>query len=334
MADPKTKELKSKKRLQSDMLGVDLSDHTLKAVRLKKTKVGLVLAGASLLQRNPESSGELPRIPRELLAHHVSICYSGNESIIRLLSLPGAGKTKLSEHQLREQIGVNSEYRLAYSDVSTEVRGERKVVAVAIRDEKAREILSMFDQPTPAPVSLEVSGLAALTAFMASPQFSESKDAFGFIDSGSSVNMVAFFCRGQLVLLRKFDFGGDALVEKVSRHLGLERDVAMGLVNDGAFDLSEPVKDLVGPFFRQLSISKDFVERHQRTRLDRLYVTGGMSLSKYWMGEIARKMGVRVLSWEALNGLSIEGQLPSEISTMACRFSSSIGAALGAMQQR
>lgn len=324
----------SKKKPHSEMLGLDLSSTGRKLVRLKQAKSGWGVVGMEL---QPLPSGEngtgYPAIPRELAAHQVSLCLSGTNSIIRLITLPGRPETqRLTESSLREQIGVNDDYRLSFRMLPHDGKGETRLLAVAIANEKVTEVLTEFDKPQPAPLSLELSGLSALEAFMHGSEVRGEDDAFGFIESGANINLVAFFCKGQLVLLRKFDFGGEALVEKVQRHLGLEREVAMGLVSEGSFDLSDPVRDVVEPFFRQLSISKDFVERHQRTRLKQIFVSGGMSLSQYWTRELAREMGVTITPWNPFERLPIDGNIPPDLKKVGARFTSAVGAAIGGIE--
>ena len=331
--DAESVEVKSRK-VQTDMLGLDESSSGRKMVRLKKAKSGWSLEGIGFQPRPEEAGAGYPELHKELVAHHVSLCYSSSDSIIRLITLPGrADAMKLRESNLREQIGVTPDFRLSYKILPSEGRGETRLLAVAVRDDKAQEIVSAYNQPQPAPISLELAGLASLAAFMKGREVVEEQDAFGFIESGANVNLVAFFCKGQLVLLRKFDFGGDALVDKVQRHLGLEREVAMGLVSEGSFDLSEPVKDVVDPFFRQLSISKDFVERHQRSRLRHLYISGGMSLSRYWIRELGQELGVKVSSWDPFERLDIQGTLPPEFAGSGARYTSCVGAAIGSMEE-
>lgn len=323
----------SKKKSHPEMLGVDLSSTGRKLIRLKKADSGWTVVA---MDYQPLPSGEdgaiNPGISRELAAHQVSVCLSGTNSIIRLITFPGRPEAqRLTEGALRDQIGVNEDYRLSYRIFPSDGKGETRLLAVAHPDDKVAEVLKEFDQPQPAILSLEVSGLAALEAFMQGTEVRESDEAFGFIESGANTNLVGFFCKGQLVLLRKFDFGGDALIEKVQRNLGLERDVAEGLVSEGSFDLTDSVRELVDPFFRQLSISKDFVERHQRVRLKNMFVSGGMSLSQFWTRELSQKLGVNITPWNPFDQLPIQGKIPPDLKKMGPRFSSAVGTAIGAL---
>lgn len=327
-ADKKNKRARS--RVQADMLGLDFTTQGTKGVRIKRTNSGLAVTAAGAVEEKDDSLD----LPRTMNSHHVAFCASSPEAVIRLITLPGNVGAKINESQLREQIGIKDTFRLTYTVVPTENKGERRILAVGIPLKTVQDLLGYFDQPQPAPISMEVSSLSALTAFMKAEKPLKNDEAYGFIESGSHVNLVSFFSRGQLVLLRKFDFGGSALIDKVQRHLGLERDVAAGLVTEGSFDLSEPVRDVVGPFFRQLSISKDFVERHQRTRLGRVYISGGMSISRYWLRELSSELGMDVVPWNPFTELELDLKTKQNelLEKEGARYTAALGAALGAME--
>ena len=72
---------------------------------------------------------------------------------------------------------------------------------------------------------------------------------------------MVFVNKGAIILARKLDVGGDAVVDRVQKHLGVEREMAESIMSEGAIDISQSVREVIDPFLRQMMISRDFVER-------------------------------------------------------------------------
>jgi Tfp pilus assembly PilM family ATPase len=216
------------------------------------------------------------------------------------------------------------------------VRGktETKYLAVAMPEDEAQSVLALVPAGPPAPLTLELSGLGALTAFLNGPGRDITDEAIGVIEAGARVTFLALFNKGALVLVRKFDFGCETLVTKVQQQMGVDRAVAEGIIADGSFDISGCVHDVMGPFLRQLSISRDFVERQEKCRIARIYLSGGMSLSDYWVEAIrsGSKMDLRL--WDPFENIQMgPGAVAEALKGQHTRFAAALGLALGALEE-
>ena len=128
------------------------------------------------------------------------------------------------------------------------------------------------------------------------------------------------------------EVGGEAVVEQVQKSLGVDREMAESIMSEGAIDISQAVKEVLDPFLRQMMISRDFVERQENCRVATTFITGGMSLSRYWAAEFMRATGMEVQPWDPMEGLAVApGAVPQRLQGQPCRFSAAIGAARGAM---
>lgn len=286
--------------------------------------------------RDPAQLAILRELPKPYKANYIALSVSGERSVVRLLSLPGQPQSSAAvESHLREHAGLEGDYRLSYSASQTQngTRGrvETKYLAVAMPEQEAQGVLSLVPSGPPAPWSLELSGLGALNSFIHGPGRNENEGAVGVIEGGAHVTFLALFNKGSLVLVRKFDFGCDSLVGKVEQQMGVDRDVAEGIISDGSFDISSCVRDVMAPFLRQLSISRDFVERQEKCRINRLYVSGGMSLSDYWVEGIKTGSKVDVVTWNPFAATKIApGAFPEKFKGQETRFAAALGAAYGA----
>jgi Tfp pilus assembly PilM family ATPase len=330
------------RRGPSDLLGVDLASSGTKIVRLRRNKDKVTVVGAAILPpvslKAPESGANNDAllsgvIPKNLLANYACLAVTGESTVVRLLSLPGhTEQTQLVESQVREHIGVEGEYRVGFV-VTTPPKGksETKLLVAAMPEADAKLLLNLVRIGAPAPFSIEVAGLAVLNAFLHGPGAQMEQESIGLLDAGARVSFLALFSKGNLALVRKFDFGGDALTAKVQQQLGVSREIAQGIISDGSFDISQSVHDVMDPFLRQLSISRDFVERREDCRLSKLYLSGGMSLSKYWLEELRNTTGIEAQTWDPFEGLTLApAAIPDEFKNQRARFTAAVGAALGA----
>lgn len=321
----------------AEIVGVDLGGTGLKAVRMRQVKDAISVIAADILPPlqlpdGPEDHNVRLKLPKALQTNYVAIAVSGQNSVVRLLNLQGHVEPQaLDEAAVREHVGLAPEYRISHVVLPT-VRGkqETKVLVVGFPEKEAKTILSLVPSGPPAPYSVEVAGLSALTAFMNGPAQSSEHEAMAVIESGAHITFMALFHKKSLALVRKFDFGAESFVERVQQQLGVDRETARGIIADGSFDISQPVHEVMDPFLRQLTISKDFVERREDCHVGAVYLSGGTTLSRYWTDEVKAAVGVDVVSWDPFEGLHMaDGVYPAAFEGQRSRFAAAVGACMG-----
>ena len=122
------------------------------------------------------------------------------------------------------------------------------------------------------------------------------------------------------------------LQRKVMEELGVDSELAQTILGDQSVNISVSLLDAMNPFLEQLSISKDFIERHQGCRISKTYVSGGASLFPYWVKALGQELHTEVLSWSPFENIKYEPNLfPDHLVGQATRFSAAIGAAVGGL---
>ena len=130
------------------------------------------------------------------------------------------------------------------------------------------------------------------------------------------------------------DFGIRTLQQKLVADLGVDEELATSILTDQSINISTSLASVMLPFIKQLSISKDFIERHQGCRIKSVYTSGGMSLLPSFSNEVEQMLHVDVKSWSPFENIGVEtGLLPEELSQQATRFTTAIGAAIGGFQE-
>ena len=328
-----------KRKGPSEVVGVDMGTTGFKAVRMRRSKEGMQVLAADVLpvQWPEEDKPETAHLtlPKHLLTNYCALALSGDNAAVRIVSVPGhPDKNPVDEAHLREQVGLGDDFRMAYAVISQAVKAkaESKLLVVGMPEQETLGVLGMVAEGPPAAVGIEIAGLSAFNAFLQGPGQGLAQEAVGVIESGAKITFMAFFNKGVLSLVRKFDFGSETLVAKVQQQMGVDRDTAQGIISDGAFDISQPVHEVMDPFLRQMLISRDFVERKEECRVSAMYLSGGACLSRWWQEEMRNAAGVEVRLWNPFEGLSMaEGVLPEAWQGRETVFAAAVGVCLGAL---
>lgn len=325
--------LKRFQRSYTDVLGLDVAGSGLKAVRLRRAEGTVSVVAADIL-RDTTVSGPLD-LPKPLKARYVAMATSEPGAVVKLLNLPAHSDKPVDVH-VHELMGLaeNDAYRLSYEEISAS-RSDLKVLAVGLPGAVIQSLCGHFPSGLPAPCSVEVSGLAVMTAFERGPVQDHRDDCVVAIDFGDRTTLVTFYQKGVIVMIRKFDVGVGAIIKKLQDSLGVDGEVAMGILSDGSFDISQIVRQTMEPFLQQLIISWDFVERRENTRIARLYASGGGASIIPWMREVQTSTGQEPVPWNPFAGLNMASEgLLDAWKGQESRFAAAVGAAMGAMEEK
>ena len=324
-------------RKVSDLMGIDFSTTATKVVRLKKGKAGISLQGIRLFPPvNMNRPSKRIEFARNLQAHYACLTYTGASSVVRMMNVSlASGESELPSEKLRNLLNVDESYRVSASLVQ---RGkdaqDSSLLAAAIPQNEVKFFLNMFSAGPPAPLSLEVSGLAFLSSFLYSRGREVAEEAVCLVEAGESVSYFVFMNRGVVLLVGKFAVGGAALREKVVKDLGVDEELAGTILSDQSINISASLQGVMAPFLKQLSISKDFVERHQQCRVSKVYVSGGCASIPHLSTVLGLELHSEVVFWNPLEKIRCErGVIPRSLSGQESRFSAAIGAAVGGLLQ-
>lgn len=336
------------KRGPTDVVGLDLGRRAVHAVRMRKNGEELAVVAVDIIELPapadaPEAeqadatAPSLLAFSSDLHAHYASVALDSGPATIRLLTLPGKERTDIDD-QVIDNLGIENvdEYRISYTLLDDgSARTETRVVAVAYPEHLTAASLAMLPTTgTPAPHSIEVSGLASMTAFLNGPVSQRPKETLGLIDFGETSSLFAFFQRGTPVLIRKLERGTNALLERVEATLGVTHDTALGIISDGSFDISAVATEMLQPLIHQLVVSRDFVERRDNCKVNAVYLSGGLAASRDTQNEVGNAMGVTVESWNPFGDIAMApNAIPEHLQGQEWRFAAAVGACMGTLEQ-
>jgi len=331
------------RRNPSDITGIDLGYSGIKIVRMRKAESGVTVTSAGILppiapagQVDDTSVPPEPLIvPGRLKARYASLALSAPEAVIKLLGFPASSSASEPE-RVMDGMGLDdpSVYRIGYSVVAEgHGRSETRVLAAAVPDAQAEAALLLLPAGLPAPFSLEVSGIATMTAFAHSMEERHAGQAVGLLDCGARTSTLALFNARTLALIRRFDVGTDPVLARIRDSLGVDDKTARGIIVDGAFDVSQSVAEVMDAVIKQIVISRDFVERRENCSIDAIYLSGNESILKHCADDIASATGTDVSFWDPFETVDVQaGALPEEFDDQKWRFSAAMGACLATLE--
>lgn len=324
---------KEQGRRPANLLGLDFATTGIKAVRLKKVKDHISLAAADILPACSPESETRPAMPKPLAAYYAALCATMDNVIIRVFSQILPEEENL-EALVRENLSAADDYRVG-GLVLSRAKGKREssLLGIAVPEKTVQHYLELFENGAPAPHSLELSGLAALSAFLYTRGAQTENQTICVIETGARHTYAAFLHRNQPQLINRFDVGGDALLRQVQFSLGVDADMAGTILSGGSVDVSAQIRQVLSPFTRQLSIYREFIERQNKSSLSAVYISGGLATSPCWQTAIKEVLGFIPQVWSPFEKIEIpEGAFPDQFKGQEPRFAAAVGAALAGME--
>ena len=330
-----------KQASHAELVALDFGASGLKALRLRRYRDQVHLLGADILapiqidrDAPPDRACRLT-LPAPVQAKYAAIALNTPHTRVRLLAMPTASDGPSVEKQLREQMALEDGDRLGMLPVSVEPgRPPSRVLVASLPEKEIQLVLGLTSSGPPAPCSLQPAGIATFNAFQEGPGKRLGNDAAMLIETGSHSTFVYCVHRGIPVLVRRHDQGAESIVHHLHQQLGVDRDLALTVLSDGAVDVTAAFHQAMGPLFKQLCIARDFVERQESCAVRHLFVSGGMSRSRLWREALAELLSLPASTWDPLDMLTrVPGSYPERLHGEEWRFAAAVGVGLGALER-
>jgi Tfp pilus assembly PilM family ATPase len=258
----------------------------------------------------------------------VALCLPGNNALVKLLSIPGHLDDS-SEARIRENMGISAgDYRIGYKVLGySHGRVETKLLSIALPESEFQHYLGFFAIGWPVPVAAELAGVAGINTFMRGYLDNCADESAGVIQIEDKVSFFAFIHKKELVLVRKYEFGHDHILNAIQTRLNVNRETAWNVASDQSFDISQMLKEVGDSFIRQIVISKHFVERRENCHVSRIFIPGSVPAAHLLAQDLRGAAETEVEQWNPLKAAVV----PSEAAahSLAGR-ASQLGAAIGA----
>lgn len=326
----------------NDVVGIDLDPAGTPVVRIRRAETGFALLGADILPgalASVETDAAKPtplEIPSKLRAKFGAFAVGSSKSVVKLVSLPGA-LDAAAESKIVDALGLDNPdtFRIGHKPMTEgHSRGETRVLVAALPEAMAAAVPRLLPSGFPVPHAIEVSDLAILTAFVNAQESTPVNGGQILIHFGNSGTVYAIFAKTTLALVRRFDVGTSALLGRIQDSYGVDENTARGMLSDSAFDISNIVKELLDPVTKQMVMGRDFVERRENCRTEKVFASGDLASSPNALSELHSSLGVEIDTWDPFAAVK-EGKdtLSPEQEKQSWRFAAALGAAIAAIEE-
>jgi len=157
-------------------------------------------------------------------------------------------------------------------------------------------------------------------------------ESVALVDIGFKHSSVCVVDRGELVLSRVVNIGGDKLTAGLAEAMNITYAEAEGIKVGMAPEVQSTLEAQVQPLGRELRASLDFFEHQQDRAISQVYVVGGSARSEMILQMLHTELIVDCKTWNPTGSLqlALPGQQAVEIEHVGPQLSVAIGTALAA----
>jgi type IV pilus assembly protein PilM len=169
-------------------------------------------------------------------------------------------------------------------------------------------------------------------AFEASLPEPFKKETVALVDIGFKHSSISILDRGELVLTRVVNIGGDRITAGLAESMNISYAEAEGIKMGMATEVQPALEMLVQPLGRELRASLDFFEHQHDRPISQVYVSGGSARSELILQILHGEMLVECKMWNPIQfmQLALPGQQTAEIEHVGPQLTVAVGAALAA----
>jgi len=345
-----------------NIVGIDMGNSSLKAVRLQKKGAQYTLSRVALIPNGCGIAGQAAPTEQEIAAQirelgsmvktagaDVHFSVNSTNSTVRYIELPHVpleeirAALKLNsttylrqsfENYIfdaclldREEVDELSAKKGVKKGASTVHHGKVKMLVGGVF---SSEVMLYFHAARRAgikPRSLQLSPISLINGFEASWPDVFGSQAVALLDLGFASSSLTILDKGKPLLTRAVPTGGRQITEYIAQMTGADFARAEAAKLQGDANLGEAVSRTCVTLIREVRSSINFFEKNSDLPISKVYVTGASARSPAVVEALATDIGAVCEAWDAVRGLTIE--LPPEQQNIFTQNQPGFSAAMG-----
>lgn len=341
------------------IVAIDLGGRTTKAVHIRRADDKLIftnytLQDAPIYEKNitAELLGEhLKMIIQKLGARAkvINAAIGGADSLVRIIDLPVMSVPDMrlalkhsSKLYLQQELqGYVYDCHILSLKTEKDVPGKPGETEKKIGQQKCKVVVGGAKQELVDEIQRGAK-TAGLTIDVLMPAILGPVNAFEFahpdifknevvalVDIGFKNTSISILMRGELLLNRVVNLGGDRFTAGLSESLGISYAEAESIKVGMAEEVRANLEPLITPLGRELRASIDFCEHQHDIAVSQVFVSGGSARSDFIMKCIQTELLVPCKSWNPASflELGLPPQLIGEVEQIAPQLAVAIGTA-------
>jgi type IV pilus assembly protein PilM len=156
-----------------------------------------------------------------------------------------------------------------------------------------------------------------------------TKEALALVDIGFKATSVCLLQRGELIVSRVVNIGGDRLTQGLAESMGISYAEAEGIKVGMPAEVQSNLEPLLTPLGRELRASIDFFEHQQDRTVGQIYISGGSARSEFIMKSLEAELMAPCKPWNpaATLQLALPATHAAEIEQVATQLTVALGTA-------
>ena len=334
-ASGKPKAKAKRREPPADVVGVEVGaglSEGAPAVRLRRAPDGAVriaAAGfvpvvsdvASILAMPADMRGPWS-LPPEFRAPAAALAVTSPDALVRQSDSPEDATADFDVSTLRTKASATGK------------KGALPFVAF-MPEELAKRIARLLPEGRkPTAVSIQVSPLARVNAFAASPSLGAAGGTAVLVQIAANATTIALFAKGSVALYRELSVGEEDSLRAVAGPMNVDNATAKELLEGGLVDPAPFLGPLLMPVFRQAELSTDWVLRRNGLVVEKFFVAGPPALAPHWAAIFRDQTGRDAAVCDPVADFPQEegAALPPDFGKATGLFAAALGAAAAAMQ--
>ncbi|MCD4848072.1 MAG: pilus assembly protein PilM [Candidatus Aegiribacteria sp.] len=338
-------------------VGLDIGSHSIKVVQLTGSSKSVTLSNYAIQELSPGTIVDGEVVNREHLidtvhdvvrqagiktsSKNIHSAVSGRSVIVRRIPME-----KMSEQEARQAIQWEAEQHIPFriDEVSLDFKiinpeispGQMEVLLVAAKKEVVDLHRGILQGAGLKPSTIELEQFSLQRAYQHAYR-PTGDECVTILNIGAEVTNMVVVREGLPSFNRDLSIGGSRFVEALQRSLGLEYDVALGVLKGNVPDgvSSEEVHTAIGRVIEELSTSirRSFITYQasgENTRIDKMYISGGCSLMPGLATILSEQHGLPVEHFQPFRNITVPEIVISDdnLDSMGAVLSVCIGLAL------
>jgi type IV pilus assembly protein PilM len=338
-------------------VGLDIGSHSIKVVHLTGSSKALTLSSYAVQELSPGTIVDGEVVNREHLIDtvhdvvrqagikagnkNIHSAVSGRSVIVRRIPME-----KMSEQDARQAIQWEAEQHIPFriDEVSLDFKiinpeispGQMEVLLVAAKKEVVDLHRGILQGAGLKPSTIELEQFSLQRAYQHAYR-PTGDECVTILNIGAEVTNMVVIRNGLPSFNRDLSIGGSRFVEALQRALGLEYDVALGVLKGNVPDgiSSDEVHTAIGRVIEELSTSirRSFITYQasgENVRIDKMYISGGCSLMPGLATILSEQHGLPVEHFQPFRNITIPESVisGSELDSMGAVLAVCTGLAL------
>jgi type IV pilus assembly protein PilM len=204
-----------------------------------------------------------------------------------------------------------------------------KVLVGGAKKQLADDLQAGVRQAGLIPDQIVPSIIGPVNAFELAMPENFAKDAVALIDIGFKATSICLLQKGELMVSRVVNIGGDKLTQGLAESMGISYAEAEGIKIGMPAEVQANLEPLLTPLGRELRASIDFFEHQQDRTVSQIFISGGSARSEFILKALETELLAPCRAWNPT--ASLQMALPPaqavEIEHVASQLTVAVGAA-------